>query len=380
MKSIIESLKLMYPVFKDKNIKSSRIFNYCDLTNILKKYKNIINIHCIGESVENRKIFEISIKNTLSLNTKIFIWSQMHGNETTGTLSILDMLNFFKKKSSLSIFLLQKINFYFIPMLNPDGANFFKRLNSLDIDINRDAKKFSSPESKILFKRILFHKPNFLINLHDQRSIYNIKNTNEPSVLSFLSPSQDYNRTITKTRIKTMNIISFLFKELQKILPNKIGRYSDEFYPNATGDVFHGLGYPCLLIEAGYFNNDIKKKKTIQYNTIAIIMVVYIFCCYETHNISISHYFDIPNNDNKMIDYIYRDIIIVKNNKNFIIDLGIMIEEFWDIKTQKILYKKKITHIGDLKEYFGRSNIMCNKKIFFNKISKENYPLLNQTI
>ena len=39
-----------------------------------------------------------------------------------------------------------------VPMLNPDGAEAYKRRNMQDIDINRDAVNLATPEARLLKK------------------------------------------------------------------------------------------------------------------------------------------------------------------------------------------------------------------------------------
>lgn len=71
------------------------------------------------------------------------LWSQMHGNESTATMALFDLFNFLEGKGdqydTFRQLLNSQLRLKFIPMLNPDGADVFKRRNALDIDLNRDA-------------------------------------------------------------------------------------------------------------------------------------------------------------------------------------------------------------------------------------------------
>lgn len=73
-------------------------------------------------------------------------------------------------------------------MLNPDGSEKWTRRNALDIDMNRDFLKESSPEIKILKKIAKEKKYDYALNLHDQRTIFTTDGVH-PATLSFLSPS-----------------------------------------------------------------------------------------------------------------------------------------------------------------------------------------------
>ena len=44
----------------------------------------------------------------------------------------------------------RKTTLYFLPMLNPDGAERFQRRTATDIDMNRDALRLQTPEGTLL--------------------------------------------------------------------------------------------------------------------------------------------------------------------------------------------------------------------------------------
>src|SRR5690554_38107 len=52
--------------------------------------------------------------------TKIMMWSQMHGNESTTTKALFDLFNFLDSEKGKE--LQKNLSFCIIPMLNPDGA------------------------------------------------------------------------------------------------------------------------------------------------------------------------------------------------------------------------------------------------------------------
>ena len=75
-----------------------------------------------GNSVEKRPIYSVKFG---SGKTKILMWSQMHGNESTTTKSLLDFCNFLQKNKHQNDVknVLDNCTFFMIPMLNPDGSN-----------------------------------------------------------------------------------------------------------------------------------------------------------------------------------------------------------------------------------------------------------------
>jgi len=124
--------------FKDTSVKGRYITTH-DLEKFLMKLNNTskISFKIIGASEENRNIYQIKIGNGLK---KILIWTQMHGNECTGTKSAIDLINFMNTSNNEIIDqILTSCTIKIITILNPDGAKYFTRFNANKIDLNRDA-------------------------------------------------------------------------------------------------------------------------------------------------------------------------------------------------------------------------------------------------
>ena len=119
------------------------------------------NLKPIGKSVNKLPIYYLKLGNG---PIKILVWSQMHGNETTSTRALLDLITFLNMYGSNY---LKKISLHVIPILNPDGALNYTRTNFNGIDLNRDALVLSQPESILLNKMYNSIKPHFCFNLHD---------------------------------------------------------------------------------------------------------------------------------------------------------------------------------------------------------------------
>ena len=276
---------------------------YNDIENLFSKYEAKFNVTQIGLSEENRPIMQLKIGNGAK---KILFWSQMHGNESTGTKGLFDFFNCIEGVSD-TIFkkILKECTLVFIPMLNPDGSQVYTRVNANNIDLNRDAVERTAKESKILRAVLEAFTPHFCFNLHDQRSIFGVEGTNNPATISFLAPSEEVTRSLTKGRKETMNVIVAMNKMLQNIIPNFVGRYSDEFYPTATGDNFQKLGYNTILIESGHYPQDYHREESRKYTFFSILQGVYHIA--NTSNFdNYKDYFTIPNNDKIFFDVIHR--------------------------------------------------------------------------
>ena len=323
---VIKNLIDWHQSYKEKRLRG-RWITYKMIQPILEELSAPFFVEQVGESFFKTPIHTISVGVG---DIKILLWSQMHGNESTGTKAIFDLLSLFKylgNKSAAVDEILQKCTLVFIPILNPDGAERYTRVNGQGIDLNRDAVALKAKESIVLRDVLTELRPSFCFNLHDQRTIFSVGAQKYPASISFLAPSVDKERTITKGRKMTMSVIVAMHKMLQNVIPNQIGRYTDEFYPTATGDNFQKEGYCTILIEAGHFTGDYAREKVRMYNFLAILEGLHcisngIFNIYKP-------YYNIPNNAKLYLDRIYRNVFFV--DENLKTDIGILfIEELID--------------------------------------------------
>ncbi len=84
-----------YEECKERTI-SDRFFKHSDIMDMLEPllYDDRFELKRVGRSLEKREIYLIKIG---SGDNKILMWSQMHGDEPTATMAIMDLLNFFQE-------------------------------------------------------------------------------------------------------------------------------------------------------------------------------------------------------------------------------------------------------------------------------------------
>jgi hypothetical protein len=349
-----EILEKWYAYNFEKKLKGRRIL-FEDIEPLIMNLSAIFTIQILGHSENNIPIYKISIgKGT----KKILTWSQMHGNESTGTKALFDLFNFFQstddfaKKITKSI--LDNCRLEFIVLLNPDGAIKFTRENANNIDLNRDAVNRIAIESKLLRSVLDSTNPEFCFNLHDQRSIFNVEGTSNPATISFLAPSEDLERTITNGRKETMSVIVAMNNLLQQYIPNQIGRYTDEFYPTATGDNFQKLGHNTILIEAGHYKDDYDREITRKYNFYAILQGLY-FIANTKNFTNYEPYFKIPNNDDKFLDAIYENVTV----ENTLTNVGIQLK--FKVVNNKLVSFEEVIQKGELLNFYTYNRINKEK-------------------
>jgi hypothetical protein len=321
------------------------------ITSLTKRFSQII----LGTSEGGLPVHAIQIGNG---SKRILIWSQMHGNESTTTKAIFDLFNYFDLSESKE--LLEACTLFIIPILNPDGAKAYTRLNKNQIDLNRDAKNLTQSESKLLRSTFESFKPHFCFNMHGQRTIFSAGNTPNSAALSFLSPSENDQRSITITRQKSMEIIQVMNKTLQPYLPNQIGRYDDGFNDNCVGDYFQSNGTPTILFEAGHFPKDYKREVTRKYMVLALISAIDYIANSTISGAGYKPYFDIPENDKQFYDIIVRNALIDSSKPTCFDDIAIQYTEV--LMSGEVIFKPEIVYMGDLNNKHGHKEIDADFK------------------
>jgi len=303
---------------------------------------------------------------------KVLAWSQMHGNESNATHAMLDLLESFKYQENLRDDLSTRITLDFIFMLNPDGSEKWTRRNALDIDMNRDFLKESSKEFPILKNIAKFGHYDYALNLHEQRTLFSTDGTH-PATLSFLAPSENFERDITETRKKSMAVISKIAESLKSEIPHQIARYNDEFYPTSTGDNFTKMGLPTILYEGGHFPGDYKRVGTRKYYTIALYEGLKAIAELNGSTENWEDYFEIPENREDHYDIIYRN---VKLNTDFscILDIAVQYKEEIKEGDDEISFIPIVVEVGDCGKKRGWKEIDCTGKLFR---SQSTYPKLD---
>lgn len=339
----------------------------------LATLKSNFKITTIGFSVENNPIKAIQFGEG---KTKILIWSQMHGNESTTTKGLLDYLNYLNLDDNEFENVAKNYTFYIIPILNPDGALLYTRENASKIDLNRDAFNCTQPESKVL-KSILEHfNPNYCFNLHDQRTIFGLLESKKPATMSFLTASYNNEREFNVVRKNAAAIIIEINKELQKFIPNQVGKFDDSFNINCTGDYFTHKGYPTILFEAGHYSNDYQRDIVRKYVFISLKKAI-LACNIEDINKSVfNEYLHIYQNNKCFYDFIFKNVKIIDNNVEKIIKFAVQYKEV--LKNDEIEFIPEIIQIDNLDGFYAHQTIDYKNDLF--EFENRNFPKIGDTI
>ena len=336
-----------YLQLHEQNKENSLFGRYITLHHIepiLQKYKAIT----IGKSVLEKPIYKLEFG---AGKTKILMWSQMHGNESTTTKGLFDFINFLHSNTNESERILSKFTFCILPMLNPDGAELYTRENANGIDLNRDAQNLSQPESILLRKTFEEFQPHYCYNLHDQRTIFGVADTGKPATVSFLAPAFNESRDINAVRLKAIHVIVAMNDVLQQYIPNQVGRFDDSFNINCVGDTFQYLHVPTILFEAGHFPNDYEREETRKYIFIALFSGIEFL--YENDIVisKIDDYLKIPQNKVVFYDFVYKNVKINYDGNDKIINFAAQYKEV--LYKGKVQFEARIAQVESLDNFFG---------------------------
>jgi hypothetical protein len=379
-KQIAWDLYHSYENFKEKSLINRR-FKHSDIVPLVEQLQNKKNfkVDKVGKSVEGRDIYLISMG---SGKTKVFLWSQMHGDEPTATAALFDMFNFFSNDNAfpeLKKLILSNLSIYIIPMVNPDGAEEFQRRNIVEIDLNRDVLRQQTPEAKILKEVFDSLKADFGFNLHDQGRDYSAGNSFNPASISFLAPAPDYDKTLTPPRENAMKLIGNLVTVLNEFVPGHIAKYSDDFEPRAFGDNFTKWGTATILLESGGWRGDREKQYLRKINYIALLSALNCIASGGYANTDLSIYESIPLNEKFMMDLILRNLKIKRNNIEYVIDIGINYDEVNVDKAKDFYLKAAIEDVGDLSVFAGYEEFdLSGYSVEPGKTKPETFHLLDE--
>ncbi|RTY86329.1 M14 metallopeptidase family protein [Flavobacterium sp. GT3R68] len=364
------NLSVLFNQYKEQSL-FGRYITLLEIEPLINQYGKKTAVQNIGKSVLGKPIYQLELGTG---KTKIFIWSQMHGNESTTTKALFDFLNLLNSNSEIAKTLLRKFTFCCLPIVNPDGATLYTRENANKVDLNRDSQTLTQPESQLLREVFERFKPQYCFNLHDQRTIFGLENNHNTATVSFLSPAYNEAREINDVRMKAINVISAMNDTLQQYIPQHIGRFEDSFNINCIGDTFQSLNTPTVLFEAGHFPEDYHREETRKY----IFMALVAGCQFLSESESVSNrlldYLNIPQNKVCFYDFVYKNVKINYDNTEIITNFAAQYKE--ELVDGQLCFNAYIVDIGDLEGFTGHYEYDAQKAMYWD--GRQNVPQLGQ--
>lgn len=381
-----------YERYKEPAI-TYRTVKHAEIQPLIRKHvsSGLLRSSLLGVSVQGRSIVHLVAGTG---KKKVLLWSQMHGDESTATMALFDLFNFLSAKDENDPFrhlLTEELELHFVPMVNPDGAEVWKRRNHMDIDINRDARALSTPEGRLLMQVADDVKPQFGFNLHDQNTLYSVGSTNKPATVSFLAPAYNYARDMNEVRENAAKLIVHMNRALQKHLPDQVAKYSDAHEPRGFGDTFQKKGISTILIESGGYHNDPQKQYIRKLNFYVLLSALHAIAKESYENEQVEDYYSIPENGRSLFDLVIRNVEVLKDSLRYRTSVGINQPSSVDATGKRLNYRGGIEELGDMQNNYGYTEldasalstipgkVITMKKVEWDKLSLQSeYALLKQ--
>lgn len=346
-----------FETYREQSI-TNRRFKHADIEPLIlgRRGSAVFDVTQLGISVLKKPIYQLQYGTGPK---RVMLWSQMHGNEPTATMALMDLFNFLEATGdgldSIRNLLKTQTSLYFIPMLNPDGADVYTRRNAMDVDLNRDARSGATVEGRILIDAAKTVQPSYAFNLHDMNIYYNVPGTPNPVTIALLAPAYNAERDINDVRGSAMQIAVSMNRILQGYVPGGVAKYDDTYSPRAFGDNFQSWGASTVLIESGGYKGDPEKQFIRKLNFIIILNALIEIAQNSFAQYDINEYETIPFSDSKLSDVLLRHVGASRDSIGYKIDLSINRDEQTDGHDYYV--RSRITDVGDLAENYGYTEL-----------------------
>ncbi len=340
------------------------------------KHPESLEVTSLGKSVEGRDIKRLQIGTGPK---RVLAWSQMHGNEPTHTAVLVDLLNFLLKEpthpSALEI--LSQCTLVLIPMLNPDGAERNIRRNAQDIDVNRDALHLQSPEGRLLRQAVKDIRPQFALNLHNQRPSDMVGNSGQVAAVSLLVPPLDAEDTQTEQTIDAKKIAVSIMHAIEPTCQGMISRYPADFMPRCFGEWVQQQGVATVTLEAGGWSS-VDASPLVQLHCVAVVRALEAIATDDFLHADPAEYDRLPRTgEHDLFGLLIQGVTLFNGRQSspFVTDLGI------NFHTVEPVGQGVLEDLGDLsvttgKEELDGKGLVClpGRIVAGADVSPENLP------
>jgi beta-lactamase class A len=308
-----------------------------------------------GRSLEDRPI------RLLSWGTgpvPVLLWSQMHGDESTATMALADLIRFLDDAPGDARVSRWRdaMTLHLVPMLNPDGAERFVRHNAVGIDINRDARQLATPEGRTLKSVHDRIRPAFGFNLHDQNPRTRVGASSRRAGIALLAPPFDSTRSENAVRLRAKNVASAIRSGIEPLIGGYIARYDDSFNPRAFGDLTTQWGTSTVLIESGGLDYDPQKQFLRAVNFVALVRALDVIASGGWEAAGAAPYETLPENGRALNDLLISGgSIVLPGRPPVRADIAADHEDAGGRRTTA-----RITEIGDLSGLEARDTLVAD--------------------
>lgn len=305
----------------------------------------------IGRSAEGRPIYGVRYGDG---PTRVLLWSQMHGDESTATMALADIFRFFASEPEhpISRRIAEQLSIEAIPMLNPDGAERFQRRNVYGVDVNRDARALATPEARTLKSAQERFRPDYGFNLHDQNVRTTVGESTRTAAIALLAPPFDGSRSDNPVRTRAKRVAAVIRQSVEPLVGGHIAKYDDTFNPRAFGDLMQQWGVSTVLIESGGWRDDPEKQFLRAVTFVAILSALDAIATGEHRGADPLAYESLPRNGRAV-----NDLLVVGGRLVFGLVEPVRVDLSVDYADPLARSGGKVVEVGDLSGVRARDTL-----------------------
>jgi hypothetical protein len=277
----------------------------------------------IGSSAEGRPLYAVRFG---CGPVPVLLWSQMHGDESTHTMGLADLLAYFAREADEERVRLlhDRLTIVAIPMLNPDGAERFRRLNAQGIDPNRDARACLTPEMRALRGVHAELRPAFAFNLHDQDPRKRVGESDRLTALALLANPFDEDMGDNDVRIRAKRLGALIARAVRPLVGGHVSRFAEEYNPQGSGEFMASSGTSSLLLECGGWKDDPEKQFLRKVSFVALLSALDAVADESYARVPLEEYESLAEDDTSVLDVILRGgTVVVPGLEPYRADVGI---------------------------------------------------------
>ena len=302
----------------------------------------------IGRSAEGRPLYAVRFGTGA---VRVLLFSQMHGDEPSHTLGLVDLLTYFAREPDDERVrrVGGALTLVAVPMLNPDGAERFVRTNAQGIDINRDARAWVSPEMRA-FRGLHEHfRPDFVFNLHDQDVRKRVGKSQRLTALALLATPGGPEMEDDARRIRGKQLCAAIRRAVETLVEGRVARFPDEYHPGGLGEYTQRSGAVSVLVECGYWPDDPEKQFLRKVSFVALLGALEALADGSFEDTPPELYESLEENDTDVFDLLVRGgTLAIPGLEPFRADLGA------NFAAPLELRDGSTAAVGDLADYAAR--------------------------
>ncbi len=295
------------------------------LSRLHREHPADISLLPLANSVEGRPIHRVDVGRG---PTRILLWSQMHGDEPTHTVVLLELLHalFGPANPDWAQRILSQCALTMVPMLNPDGAVRWSRFNAQTIDINRDARRLATPEGQALHQLVAENSFDFAFNLHNQSRHSTVDGVRLASV-SLLVPPLDEEETVTPWVHRAKSVAGQFVRAVRPYCSSLISRYDAGYMPRCFGEWVQSQRVSTLLVEAGGIPANADTLWLTRVHFCGLVAALYAIATHNLDDDCVRDYLALPRSSSeRSFDLLIRHVLMPHAVGRAAIDIGVNFE------------------------------------------------------